>query len=114
MSEIEEMDEPVPVGARAVAAPRETPQSKVERDMKAFDELFSDTAPLGPARPRFAELGEEPAFKPLPRDYATDLGNGLRPPVPAEQPIAAAMLADKRDDMERDLDVPAFMRRMQF
>jgi hypothetical protein len=31
-----------------------------------------------------------------------------------EQPVAAAVFADKRDDMERDLDVPAFMRRMQF
>ena len=81
--------------------------------MKAFDELFADTEPIGPARPRFAELNEEPVFKQRPRDYATDLGNGVRPSVPAEQPVGA-MFADKRDEMERDLDVPAFMRRMQF
>ena len=81
MSEIEEMVvEPAPVPARAAS---ETPQSKVDREMKAFDELFVDTAPLGPVRPRFAEMGEEPPFKPLPRDYATDLGNGVRPAVPA-------------------------------
>jgi cell division protein FtsZ len=111
MSEIDEMDEPVP--APAAAASRETQQSKVEQEMRAFDELFADTAPLGPSRPRFAELGEEPPYKPLPRDYATDLGNGVRPAVPAEQPMTA-LFAEKRDDMERDLDVPAFMRRMQF
>jgi cell division protein FtsZ len=111
MSDIDEMDEPA--SAPAAAASRETPQSKVEREMRAFDELFVDTAPLGPSRPRFAELGEEPPYKPLPRDYATDLGNGVRPAVPAEQPMTA-LFADKRDDMERDLDVPAFMRRMQF
>jgi cell division protein FtsZ len=108
MSEMEEMEAPVAVPARS-----ETPQSKVEREMKAFDELFADTAPLGPVRPRFAEMSEEPAFKPLPRDFATDLGNGVRPAAPAEQPLTA-MLAEKREEMERDLDVPAFMRRMQF
>jgi cell division protein FtsZ len=110
MSEIEEMQTPAPVPARAGS---ETPQSKVEREMKAFDELFADTTPLGPARPRFAEMVEEPPFKPLPRDYATDLGNGVRPAVPAEQPMAA-LFAEKREEMDRDLDVPAFMRRMQF
>jgi cell division protein FtsZ len=113
MSEMEEIDEPAVVPT-SLAAPRvEATQSKVERDMKAFEDLFVDTAPLGPSRPRFAELGEESPFKPLPRDFAGDLGNGVRPPAPAEQPVAA-LFAEKRDDMERDLDVPAFMRRMQF
>jgi cell division protein FtsZ len=113
MSEMEEMDQPAIVPA-SLAAPRvEATQSKVERDMKAFEDLFVDTAPLGPSRPRFAELSEEPPFKPLPRDFAGDLGNGVRPPAPAEQPVAA-LFAEKRDDLERDLDVPAFMRRMQF
>ena len=111
MSEIEEMEEDAPVPAVSTSA--EAPHSNVELEMKAFDELFADTAPLGPARPRFAEICEEPPFKPLPRDYATDLGNGVRPAAPAEQPMAA-LFADKRDEMERDLDVPAFMRRMQF
>jgi cell division protein FtsZ len=116
MSEVEEMEQPAPTPTSApapVSAARpETHQAKVEREMKAFEELFADTAPIGPARPRFAELNEEPVFKPLPRDYATDLGNGVRPSVPAEQPVG--MFAEKREDMERDLDVPAFMRRMQF
>ncbi|HEY1495892.1 MAG TPA: hypothetical protein VGF49_15170, partial [Candidatus Solibacter sp.] len=139
MSEAEEMEEPVaarvPVAAGqagygragygqaaagfasagvAVAGLADNHQAKVEREMRAFDELFADTEPIGAARPRFAELSEEPAFKPLPRDFARDLSNGVRPAIPVEQPVAAAVFADKRDDVERDLDVPAFMRRMQF
>ena len=105
MSEMEEVEAPVAVPARG-----ETPQSKVQREMKAFDELFADTTPLGASRPRFAEMSEEPAFKPLPRDYATDLGNGVRPAAPAEQPLTA-LFAEKREEMERDLDVPAFIRK---
>jgi len=67
-----------------------------------------------PARPKFAEMGEEPAYTPLPRDYATDLGNGLHVSDPFAdlhtQPVAAA-LSENGADSERDLDVPAFMRR---
>jgi cell division protein FtsZ len=118
MSEVEEGEETVEITAMPAtppalpAAPPVAPQARVERELAAFDELFADTEPLGPARPRFAELGEEPAFKPLPRDYAGDLGNGVRP-SPAEQPVAA-LCAEKREEMERDLEVPTFMRRMQF
>jgi cell division protein FtsZ len=106
MSEEEETEDP------AGAAPAGIHMASAEREMAAFEELFAGTEPLGPARPRFAELGEEPLYKPLPRDYAGDLGNGVRPTVPAEQ--SGAMFAGKPEDMERDLEVPAFMRRMQF
>jgi cell division protein FtsZ len=67
-----------------------------------------------PARPKFAEMGEEPAYSPLPRDYVTDLGNGVHVADPfadhVTQPVAAA-LSEAGADSERDLDVPAFMRR---
>jgi cell division protein FtsZ len=109
MSEDDEMEEP----AEAGAAPAAGHLARVEQEMAAFEELFAGTEPLGPARPRFAELAEEPGYKPLPRDYAGDMGNGVRPAVPAEQQ-AGALFATKPEDMERDLEVPAFMRRMQF
>jgi cell division protein FtsZ len=112
MSEVEEMEE-YPSLPGPAAAPPADQRSRVEREMRAFDELFAGTEPVGAARPRFAELEEEPAYKPLPRDYACDLANGIRPTIPVEQPVGA-LLSEKRDDMERDLDVPAFMRRMQF
>ena len=68
-----------------------------------------------PAHPRFAELSEDPAYKPLPRDYVTDLGNGVRTSAAEEQHApAASLFAEKPEEMERDLEVPAFMRRMQF
>ncbi len=70
-----------------------------------------------PARPKFAELAEEAAFAPLLRDYATDLGNGVHPPETVEerrsQPVGA-LFNEAETDAERDLDVPAFMRRLQF
>jgi len=70
-----------------------------------------------PGRPRFAELAEEPVYKPLPRDYATDFTSGLRTPAaPAyeEHRTAASLFSDTEEEKHRDLDVPAFMRRSQF
>ncbi len=70
-----------------------------------------------PARPQFAELAEESAYTPLPRDYASDFDDTARNTTPheshASQPAGAAF-AEVADEEERDLDVPAFMRRLQF
>jgi len=113
MSEEEEMvpaaEEPVMVAACDHGS------TTVERELAAFDELFADTAPLGPARPKFAEMCEEPLFKPLPRDFAGDLGNGVRPAASQEERHSvSALFSDKPEEMERDLEVPTFMRRIQF
>jgi hypothetical protein len=94
----------------AAAAP---PQARIA-DTAAFDALFVEHVPLGPARPKFAELCEEPAFKPLPRDYATDFGTGVRPATADDRQPVGALFADKADDGDRDLEVPTFMRRVQF
>ncbi len=70
-----------------------------------------------PARPQFAEMAEEPAFTPLPRDYASDFGRGVRTPSVVEEHAAqseAAPFSEPGEEAERDLDVPAFMRRLQF
>jgi len=117
MSEDDEMEEvcededegPVFAAATASAQPAVAAASETER----FEKLFADQMP---ARPRFAEISEESAFKPLPRDYATDLGNGVRLAAAAEEqrPAAGSLFAEKPEEMERDLEVPAFMRRMQF
>ena len=80
-------------------------------------EVEPDLVPT-PYRPRFAELAEEPIYKPLPRDYASDFTSGLRgPSAPAyeEQRVpAASLFSDAGEETHRDLDVPAFMRRSQF
>lgn len=68
-------------------------------------------------RPQFAELAEAPGYTQLPRDFASDLG-GTAQNVSAvatqTEPTAASLFEDSAQDSERDLDVPAFMRRLQF
>ncbi len=72
---------------------------------------------FAPARPQFAELAEEAAYTPLPRDYASDMGDGVHIATPPEAQIArpeASIFEEPSEEPERDLDVPAFMRRLQF
>ncbi len=69
------------------------------------------------ARPNRAEVAEEPAFAPLPRDYASDFGNSVRTPAITEEHVsqpAVSPLSAASGEEERDLDVPTFMRRMKF
>jgi len=62
------------------------------------------------AVPQFAELAEPVAYTPLPRDFADDF-NPARGTVP--EPVAAPAGLSEAGE-ERDLDVPTFMRRLQF
>ncbi len=69
------------------------------------------------ARPNRIEIAEEPAFVPLPRDYASDFGNSARTPAITEEHVAqpaVSPLTAAAAEEERDLDVPTFMRRMKF
>jgi cell division protein FtsZ len=66
-------------------------------------------------RPRFEEMAEELAHNPQHRDFTPDFGVGLRGGAGEgyhAQPIAA--LFPESDEEDRDLDVPAFMRRLHF
>jgi cell division protein FtsZ len=70
-----------------------------------------------PARPQFAELAEESSYTPLPRDYAPDFSKGARGTAPVEEQSAqptAALFSGAGEEADRDLDVPAFMRRLKF
>ena len=100
------------------AEPAKDPIAEEAQEAASFEESFNERELVAsPARPKFAEMDEEAAYTPLPRDYASDLGNGLRTSEPFEdhrqQPVAA-LFAENGTDAERDLDVPAFMRRLQF
>jgi cell division protein FtsZ len=70
-----------------------------------------------PARPKFDELSEEPAFTPLPRDYASDFGGGMRPSEGLDesrmQPMASSF-NEPEAETQQDLDTPAFMRNLKF
>jgi cell division protein FtsZ len=81
-----------------------------ERDSKQEPEA-------GEAGPHFIEIDEEPSYTPLPRDFASELGSGLRAPSAAEeyraQP-AVVLFTDPDEESFRELETPTFMRRLQF
>jgi len=58
---------------------------------------------------------DEPAYTPLPRDYATELAGNLRGPgEELNNHPTPSLFPEANEESERDLDVPAFMRRSQF
>ena len=65
------------------------------------------------ARPKFAEMEQDAKYTALPRDFAPVQGNGAHAEDTISQPVAA-LFTEPGQDSERDLDVPAFMRRLQF
>jgi cell division protein FtsZ len=78
--------------------------------------VAEEPEPVGvSARPQFAELAEDPAFVPLSRDFSSDFGGALREAA-AENPASGSVapVAESANEAERDLDVPAFMRRLKF
>jgi cell division protein FtsZ len=107
-----ELAAPAAQSGSAAAAARMNAQpelrAKLEADLTA-----------APGRPRFAELAEDPVYTPLPKDYAPDFGQVTRPAgAPASEETrahaAAALFPASEEESDRDLDVPAFMRRSQF
>jgi cell division protein FtsZ len=106
-----------PAAARIEVDAEAIPSPQFDQDFgSAFDpsepELVAATA-----RPQFAELSEEPAYTPLPRDYASDFGSGVRSGPETEehrtQP-ATALFPESDEETHRDLDTPTFLRRLRF
>ena len=103
-----EDDEPEPVRPPVpiVTVARAADDPCVEPEPEPEPELVGAAA-----RPKFAELEEEPKYAPLPRDYSSEVGNGVHGQEP--EPVAA-LFSEAGPGADRDLDVPAFMRRLQF
>ena len=99
----------------SAAMPQSAPAAAAKPDSRT--KIDADLVPA-PVRPRFTELAEDPVHTPLPKDYASDFGAVTRAAAPAaeEQRVhaAAAVYVSPEEEAERDLDVPAFMRRTQF
>jgi len=128
--------QPAPAPARCLSEDEEADEETAEDSEPAFfstsagkdedaEAPAAEPAPAeaepdlvaAPAHPQFAELAEEPAYTPLPRDFASDFGNGVRSPEAEEEPAsrpAAPSAPVPGEEAERDLDVPAFMRRLRF
>jgi cell division protein FtsZ len=62
--------------------------------------------------PRFKELAEAPGHAPLPRDYASEFTSEARGAEAKAE--SSAVFPDPGAEPDGDLDVPAFMRRLQF
>jgi cell division protein FtsZ len=77
-----------------------------------------ETEPVAePARPKFAELCEEPVYTPLPRDYAPEFTTGAGGPAALDDyraHPASTLFRETDDEAQRDLDKPAFLRRLGF
>jgi cell division protein FtsZ len=97
----------VPAPPRFLSEDEEPPQDEKDAEEPAF---------FSAARPQFAEMAEEPTFTPLPRDYVSDFSGGEHMSAPEEQPVqpVPSVFPEPAAESERDLDVPAFMRRLQF
>jgi cell division protein FtsZ len=79
--------------------------------------IVEEPEPVGvSARPQFAELAEDPSFVPLSRDFSSDFSSALREAA-ADNPASGSVtqaVVEAGNETERDLDVPAFMRRLKF
>jgi len=102
----------------AAKAPDPEPILEPEFDPEFSPRFVTDESEMvvAAARPQFAELSEEPSYTPLPRDYASDFGSGVRASAEVEesrtQPGTA--LFTEPEEPSRDLDTPAFLRRLRF
>ena len=75
-----------------------------------------------PARPKFEELAAESESERQPRDYAADFREApsaetrqfeTRQELQSAQPVSS-LFQEGNEEQHRDLDVPAFLRRLQF
>jgi cell division protein FtsZ len=110
------MRETLPPPPPPPPAPRFMSEEEEDEQAEAVPEPEPELVAAA-SRPQFSEIAEEPLFTPLPRDYASDFGNGVGNPVTAEDRGVSAVvspLSAPEDEPERDLDVPAFMRRLKF
>ena len=91
-----------------VAPPTQTATTPVPEEMELV---------AAPARPKFAELSEEPAYTPLPRDYAPEFTGAAGNPAAQDEyrgEPEGELSPEANEEAQRDLDKPAFLRRLQF
>jgi cell division protein FtsZ len=113
--------EPANAWPASEAAPRDEAATTFQPEARIQPEKMDEPEEVElaslPARPKFAELSEEPAYTPLPGDYASERRSNARGPAAFDefrsQPVAGDF-SETGEEAQRDLDTPAFMRRSQF
>jgi len=126
-----EPQDAAPAPARFLSEDEETEEDEAGSEESA---IFAASAPVAasadvagrkmeqepiavPSRPQFAEMAEEPASLHRTRDYASDFNNTARVPAEAEAPgnqPQTPLFSETGEAAQPDLDVPAFMRGVQF
>jgi len=104
----------VTVSAPVHRIPAEPVQELVEQNAAASG-LRSSEALLLDQRAHFDQQAGEADFRQPPRDYAPDMGDA--PHASTENRGASSdpsLFSEDKDEAGRDLDVPAFLRRLQF
>jgi len=91
----------------------------VSESSMEFVEAESEFAAMevAPARTEFGEMDSELDPNPPPRDYAADFSEGVSIQRIQEEPGVqpeAALFPESEQEQHRDLDVPAFLRRLKF
>ena len=109
-----------PAVATTVTVAATSSGAAVESQASLPQEDESETA--WPAHPKFEEMAVEAEAAPQPRDYAADFREGASLEATqfessrqqlATEP-ASTLFQENSDEQHRDLDVPAFLRRIQF
>jgi len=119
LSEEEEPEQDMEADAAAFFSRQETVAESEAKSPETLEKTATvEPDPVAaPARPQFAELAEASAYTPLPRDYSQDFTADTRGVAPNEEHVArpaGALFTEPAEEAERDLDVPAFMRRLHF
>ncbi|MGA3373485.1 MAG: cell division protein FtsZ [Terracidiphilus sp.] len=115
LAESDEMDEPVLFSGSARLADQEGDAAQLVPAAAAFEPEEMELV-AAPARPKFAELWEEPVYTPLPRDYAAQFtaGGGGAAQDEFRAFPSATLFRESSEEAQRELDKPAFLRRLGF
>jgi cell division protein FtsZ len=122
MSEEEETENADDTIFFAAAAPRVTTTVTVAAPSSKTSEPASEietrsAAAVTPVNTQQGVIGDESQAKPVPRDYASEF---VESPLAVAEPAAtvakagASTFTEPAESPDRDLDVPAFLRRIQF
>jgi len=99
------------------AAPSEpTANSVAEPPVEEAFEPEEMEPAAAPAPPRFAELAEEPAYNPLPRDYAPEFTSGLQNQAEIDDNSTkrpTTLFPVVGEESQPDLEKPTFLRNLQ-
>jgi cell division protein FtsZ len=116
LGELDEEDEPVLVSGSAYIAEPEYDAAPLVQAASAFQPEEMELVSM-PVRPKFAELCEEPAYTPLPRDFAAQFTVGTGGSAALDEfraYPAATLFREGGEEEQRNLEKPAFLRRLGF